>query len=651
MLLSNEFTSLPDCLGSCSALALLNVEHNALSSVLPSTLSFLSNLQLLGLSYNSMTASAYSLADIMRMTSLVRVELHDNPSLALNLSQWNSRALPVVQEVLLGNTPSFGTIDPDAFDCGSNSSLTQLDLSYMLLTPSPLPLLQGCTALQLLNLAGDGFVGTVPSTWTQSLTSVVEVQLQENSLTEARVLSTLPAIQFLNVSSNQLVTLNNDAGETVSLLVAVSLRELHAAHNLIEGHWHRGWFTTRSLQTIDVSSNQLKNLPEDLWEVIALVSADFSGCNLTGAMPAGVPSLTPVFSELTNGAAVNSVWQYFDVTNNPHLHAWPLPSWLAPVHPPSLFVSSDGLYQCLHIGNDVAKDFNVRVDPQFSRYRLCNCSRWYFGHPPLCEPIPALVDVGGYVSPTMAGVEATVLGRIIQPIKGQMDGNQTAAFGPAPPKLNLAQISEPCNVTTCTRAVFDANPMGISDSWYGSDRFTPGMSSDWILDLSSTFAPAANMLSNGTTDAVVLGSNLTTLDGLVPVRVLELKLLISQSLFTGSNVLTVSAMFGPTSQQQVMRIDAAAVLELDPFDLNATSFSNPSWAAAYGASIQDLPPPVVETSLTILSNQAVVSFESRDPLVNISSSPMLHSSSVLWPFPWMSPVGDAFLLRLPRALD
>jgi Leucine-rich repeat (LRR) protein len=228
----NELTgNLPASLSNLSALSLLDLSYNQISSLIPESIMTLRNLRMLDFSMNNM--SGHVPKQIATLSSLERLFLHDN---------------------------KFSGVLPNN--------------------------LGNLTRMQYIGLSYNQFSSGVPSSIFY-LDNLVLLDLSHNSITGVLPLpddiSSLAQIDQIDLSANHLFgKLPNSLGQLQMLTY------LNLSNNLFSGSIPDSFKKLSSIATLDLSSNHLSgNIPKYFANFTYLMSLNLSFNNLQGQIPEG----------------------------------------------------------------------------------------------------------------------------------------------------------------------------------------------------------------------------------------------------------------------------------------------------------------------------------------------------------------------------
>ncbi|CAL4979957.1 unnamed protein product [Urochloa decumbens] len=228
----NELTgNVPATLSNLSALNMLDLSYNQLSNTIPESIMVLKNLRMLDFSMNNMSGPVPT--QIATLSSLERLFLHDN---------------------------KFSGILPNSF--GNLTSLQYIGLSY------------------------NQFSSVVPSSIFH-LDNLVLLDLSHNSITGALPIpddvSKLAQIDQIDLSFNHLFgNIPNSFGQLQMLTY------LNLSNNILSGSIPDSFKKLSSIATLDLSVNHLSgNIPNYFVNFTYLVSLNLSFNNLHGQIPDG----------------------------------------------------------------------------------------------------------------------------------------------------------------------------------------------------------------------------------------------------------------------------------------------------------------------------------------------------------------------------
>ncbi|KAF0852326.1 conserved mitochondrial leucine-rich repeat (LRR_4) and EGF_Lam domain-containing protein [Andalucia godoyi] len=396
---SNQLTgSIPQSLGDLPELQLLDLSLNQLNGSIPVSLSNLSELQLLDLSFNQLKGSIpASLGNLSQLQSFIVssnqlagsipaffegtsqleiLDVHENKFSQFPASLCNMTSLQVVvlsknelTEFANCSSAPFVTLmlsdnQLSAFPFGtvfSWPSLQSLDVSRNMLGGS-FPLVPNKLSLKVLSLAHNNFTDAFP--------------LSPCGHNYADGKSDFPAASpssglfFLDVSGNHVSGFGfGNPSQNCQLLCSLrywslTTLKLSGTHllgtstdpicNAFGSTWNHGFLPISdflqlfpSLQTLDLSGNDVNGSLDSIFELPQLVSLDLTGN----------PSLR------------------LDVALSPQNRK------KVQLNPLTLYAYSDAMtcYQATY------ELLTVQVDPAFFAYSNCQCRPGYYGKPPSCQ--------------------------------------------------------------------------------------------------------------------------------------------------------------------------------------------------------------------------------------------------------------------------
>lgn len=604
----NAFTSIPSCIGGgefleqrpngvvatvqypgAQSLRLFAASNNALTN-LPASFSRL-NATLLVLSLFNNALDCDFPVSLFELHQLQQLQLYGNPNLRLDFDATPVPAggfgrMPQLSSLLLRGCGFRGTMPTDLFD--GCAALQALELSAQVggKLSGSLPTLVGCTSLVSLSIESNAFSGGIPESWTTSLPALTTLSLLDNQIGGAESASmvklrNLVSLTSLTLAQNNISNSLFDVGQSVWVMLGPKVSELFISHNRLAGEWGPSNWLPPSLNLLDISYNGVTNLPADLWQSRLTVS-DWSFNALSGPMPFDSPMLSP---DATSG---RQPVREFDIEGNPNLVASPLPSWLHFAVPVRWVLSADGQFQCMALSS-VSELFRVTVDPTFTNFQGCECGRGLFGTPPLCSLLPQSARISPYTLPSSTDVGPTFAQVILW--------NGTTS----PVAFNVSDGSNSVLVP------FVANPYAATDQWYGSNRFTSGMSTRWTADLSNL-----RSTNNGTQLRLMFNASAplpSDANGGDPVRVVTVRLHISLTDFSSDSSLSVFA-GDDISNTLVDAITGTDLSRLQSLPVSTPYTSTAAYRAAYADDLAQVSNAVV-LEVPVLSSQATVFFSSR----------------------------------------
>ncbi|KAL0317692.1 UNVERIFIED_CONTAM: LRR receptor-like serine/threonine-protein kinase ERL1 [Sesamum angustifolium] len=303
--LENRLTGqIPDEIGNCVSLLLLDLSNNLLEGDIPFSISKLKQLELLNLKNNQLTGPIPS--TLTQIPNLKTLGLRGN-MLTGTLSPDMCQLTGLWYFDVRGNNLT-GTI-PD--NIGNCTSFEILDISYNQITgeiPYNIGFLQVATlslqgnmltgkipeviglmqALAVLYLHGNKLTGPIPPEL-GNMTKLSYLQLNGNQLTGGipAELGRLEQLFELNLANNNL---EGPIPENISSCTALNQLNVHG--NRLNGSIPSGLKHLESLTYLNLSSNQFRgSIPLELGHIINLDTLDLSSNNFSGSVPASVGDL------------------------------------------------------------------------------------------------------------------------------------------------------------------------------------------------------------------------------------------------------------------------------------------------------------------------------------------------------------------------
>ncbi|KAL5567838.1 hypothetical protein UlMin_024413 [Ulmus minor] len=305
-----------DWLSSLSSLRSLNLSSVDLSKVVswPQSVSKLPSLLELQLDSCNLPDVSPRLLPLINSTSSLRVlQLNDN-NLNSSIISWVVNVSKNLARIELNRNQLKGALSGDFTKLVSLDKLTELDLSYNLFW-GPFPDLKNFPSLKYLFLENNQLNGSVPESIGQ-LSTLELLSLSSNSfrgvLTEAHF-TNLSDLQFLDLSYNHLslsfssnwippfdqlevLFLSScDVGpafpkwiQTLRNLTALEIGEANISDSIPD--WF--WSLSSSLNTLNLSYNQIHGMLPNLSSLPLLQYIDLSSNNLFGPLPLFPPKTT-----------------------------------------------------------------------------------------------------------------------------------------------------------------------------------------------------------------------------------------------------------------------------------------------------------------------------------------------------------------------
>ncbi|KAK7320326.1 hypothetical protein VNO77_29704 [Canavalia gladiata] len=300
----NNFSKsqLPSQFGGFVSLMHLNLSSSYIDGEIPSHISYLSKLQSLDLSHNSLKWKETTWKRLLQNATALRDLVLDYTDMSLirPLSLSSSLVtLSLVHTRLKGNL----TID---FPCLPN--LQQLYLSSNFYLEGPLPNLSCSTSLSILDVSSCQFQGSIPSS-----------------------LLTLPHITFLYLNHNHL------SGQIPNIFHQSSkFQVIDLSDNNIKGELPLSLSNLQNLLHLNLSFNKFSGqIPNAFGELTKLKILDLSGNSLEGQIPSSLFNLTQLsilkcYNNKLEGPLPNKITGFFNLVNlrlNNNLLNGTIPSW------------------------------------------------------------------------------------------------------------------------------------------------------------------------------------------------------------------------------------------------------------------------------------------------------------------------------------
>ncbi|XP_059461439.1 receptor-like protein EIX2 [Corylus avellana] len=273
----NNFSILPEFIGSLTKLRYLNLSYNSFSGTIPQWFGNLSSLISLDLSSNfPRLIEDHNLDWLFNLSSLRHLDMgYVNLSKVVN---WPDKVnmLPSLLHLSLFYCELSMPIPPVLVNANSSSPLSFLDLSWNHLNSSVFPwLFKYTNSLVFLNL-GVNNLGSIPRAF-GNMVALVHLDLSGNNLESIpRAFGKMVALVHLDLSGNNLrgvmprtlenlhnlqvldLSYNNISGEVLDLSNFSFLRELRLSHNRLNRSLTKSVGELSMLQVLAVSSNSLE---------------------------------------------------------------------------------------------------------------------------------------------------------------------------------------------------------------------------------------------------------------------------------------------------------------------------------------------------------------------------------------------------------
>jgi Leucine-rich repeat (LRR) protein len=504
------FTTFPDCFGAhMPNLTTVRAASNALTNI-PSALGASNpRLTTVDFSSNRIATLPENLALIKAVThlNLAKAGLTSLPNSfpswnwlkSLDISQNSIRFLPRnstsntgtfegwqnITSINLSDNKLEGVLPVDTFD--GCLALVDLDVSRNQLE-GPLPMLRDCANLQTIKFDTNKFGGTVPREWIFNCPKLITISASHN-----RLVSPMPLLNMLNhlenvdFSYNLLTssTLNqpayeNNVGTFLSAVCGPSTAIVKLQNNQLAGSWETGWLgLAQNLSQIYLSNNRIEKLPSDVFAHSKYTTTDVSNNNI---------SYWPETDEPRSG------FLFLDIRGNPSLTVSEYPEWV--VVKDEMVQSAGSPFLCPRLSSRLNPLMQFYTDPGWAQYAGCKCRPGTWGLPPHCVSVPSSAQLnyaGGFHVPEIG----PIFGTLISP--DQPNGfslsvsnyievlNSYTSSGDPAAQLNPGAASAlylPTN-TTDTEPQVSFKPLAFSDAWYGDNRLTVGILTNWMVNLTS----------------------------------------------------------------------------------------------------------------------------------------------------------------------
>ncbi|KAE8055542.1 hypothetical protein FH972_012375 [Carpinus fangiana] len=297
----NNFSIIPEFIGSLTNLQYLNLSNTFISTTIPPQLGNLSSLISLDLSGNNyLKIKDHNLDWLFHLSSLRYLNMSGvNLRKAVN---WLDKValLPSLLDLRLSDCKLSMPFSPVLVNASSSSPLSLLDLSSNHLNSSIFPrLFKYSNSLTVLDLHDNELEGSIP-----------------------KALGNMATLVHLDLSSNNLEGLSQRSREYGS-----SCSHLDLSSNKLEGTIPQTLENLHNLQVLDLSGNHLNgSLAKGLGNMVALVCLDLSSNKLEGAIPQTLENLqnlqvlalsgNHLNGSLTKGVGKLSKLQVLDVSSN-----------------------------------------------------------------------------------------------------------------------------------------------------------------------------------------------------------------------------------------------------------------------------------------------------------------------------------------------
>ncbi|KAJ9678941.1 hypothetical protein PVL29_020986 [Vitis rotundifolia] len=280
--LSNNSLSggLPNCWAQWESLVVLNLENNRFSGQIPNSFGSLRSIQTLHLRNNNLTGELP--LSLKNCTSLRFIDLAKN-RLSGKIPEWIGGSLPNLIVLNLGSNRFSGGICPELCQL-KNIQILDLSSNNMLgVVPRCVGSFTAMTKKGSLVNAYNYSVGHYISYRRLMNPPYVDRALVKWKRREFEYKSTLGLVKSIDLSSNKL--LGEIPEEVIDLVELVSL---NLSRNNLTGLIPARIGQLKSLEVLDLSQNQLfGEIPASLVEISFLSVLDLSDNNLSGKIPQG----------------------------------------------------------------------------------------------------------------------------------------------------------------------------------------------------------------------------------------------------------------------------------------------------------------------------------------------------------------------------
>ncbi|CAN6223108.1 unnamed protein product [Urochloa humidicola] len=278
--------TIPEDLGKLTRLEAMELSSTSLTGAIPSSIGNLTRLRLLHLYENQLSGPIP--ASLGNPLNLVDLELTGNrltggiPASLANLTQLQLLYLSVNQ--LTGSVPASLT---------NVTGMRELLLFYNKLTgPLPREFYPVLTHLDVINLGNNSLSGELPSDVCKGGNNLREFIVASNMFTGPipRGLQNCRSLQRLDLSSNNLTGDISDFGPYPHL-TEVSFRR-----NNLQGHLSKSWGSSTNLTRLVMSENMLTgSLPPEISNLAKLEELILNGNKLTGKIPPQLGNLANMY--------------------------------------------------------------------------------------------------------------------------------------------------------------------------------------------------------------------------------------------------------------------------------------------------------------------------------------------------------------------
>eukprot|EP00164_Ancoracysta_twista_P000935 GFYU01001224.1.p1 GENE.GFYU01001224.1~~GFYU01001224.1.p1 ORF type:complete len:1526 (+),score=391.82 GFYU01001224.1:213-4790(+) len=372
--------TLPESITSWTDIEELSFADNEFEGEIPAAWSTWQNIQEFGLDNNKLNGSISFLGAWPKLR-VFSVEVNSfSGSLPEFVAKDTLKEVFLSRNTFSGTFPKFEDFPKletlwaasNKFTALSNitnlAALKSLDFSGNEITSSQLPVYNS-PALETINLSSNKLNGVFDSS-VNDLTSLKSINVANNNLTGMPSLHKL-ALDLFDGSNNQFTEDCAFFAGTVS--GTGPIKELFLSNNKLHGDCQGIFPVLQSLQTVDISNNELTGSTPGF--PLSIIAVDLSHNNYTGELADGYGGLRNL--------------RVFKVDNNPNLRSldFGLPTFLEADDKEILF----GTYFCPVI--EAKGQMQIEIDPTYYGYSLCTCKEGMYnigptGQLPNCVECP-----------------------------------------------------------------------------------------------------------------------------------------------------------------------------------------------------------------------------------------------------------------------
>jgi len=621
------FTSWPSCFGKdFTKLRVVSASNNAFTNFPVGLLESGggASLLVLGLRFNKVPSIPAGLAAIMADGALFDFAHNELTTLPSDFAQYSSLGALQLSYNKLTSIPRAAS-NGSVFE--GWTMLKQLALDHNQISQLPTDTFDGLYSLEVLNMESNGLSGVLPDL--VNCSAIESIDFSDNHLiSPVPTLNKLLNMKIVDLSHNQFNTsivgkpeYDGDIGALLANTGGPSTTKLDFSYNNLTGRWIQGWLSLMSgLEIVNLAHNGINEIPSQLF-LEGPTRVDVSHNNISVWATASSPSAD---------------FLYLDISSNPYLHISALPAWV--VVRTSMLQLEGQNFLCPELSSSSNKMMQLIADASWSDYAGCSCARGTFGIPPLCFAVPSVAQINqaGAISSGEIGSAFSQLARS----EGSVDdtlwsiplSDVLEQTGGAQLLATAHDIDAPASIVGMTPEQVAANTnvtfgrLSITDQWYGDDRLTLGVFTNFVVNLTSlpsiyTLEPVIKSSSPVPTGAIRVARNGASYDVVQSsesVRYHTLHIWINTEHFDSStDLLTIFEGDASLRGNRVASIrgdediNATTIAPSDPYAL-ALLQSPPYVQGNLADSIQSVLNSIRLWEVQVLTPLSTINFQSRD---------------------------------------